>query len=240
MPNRKDLTNKKFGPLTVIALDEEKTALKKRAFWFCKCDKCNEIHSVRSDSLQKITRCPNDNSKETLRKNEIGNRYGKLLVIKQANKTNKNGNIFWECQCDCGNIITVNGIDLRRGHSTSCGCIKSLGEEKISKILKSHNIEFEKEKIFDTCINPDTNSKLRFDFYLPKYNILIEYQGSQHYEASNSGWNTEDKLTNQIKKDKIKEKWCKDNNIKLITIPYTKYNNITINTILEGSEPKYE
>ena len=47
-------------------------------------------------------------------------------------------------------------------------------------------------------------------------------------------------MTNQIKKDKIKEKWCKDNNIKLITIPYTEYDNITIDTILEGSEPKYE
>jgi len=231
MPNRKNLEGQKFGPLTVIKLDKEKTNLKKRAFWLCQCDTCGLIHSIRSDSLQQCDKCPNNNHSKLV-KNEIGNKYGKLTVIERAEKTNNNKNAFWKCKCDCGNEIIINGIDLRRGHSQSCGCIKSLGEEKISNILRKNDIIFEKEKTFEDCINPETNTRLRFDFYLPSYDILIEYQGSQHYEASNSGWNTKEKLINQIKKDKIKKQWCMNNNKILIEISYKDFNNITINKLL--------
>lgn len=232
MPNRKDLIGQKFGPLTVIKLDIDKTNQQKRAFWLCSCDNCNKVHSVRSDSLQKITRCPDDKNRTSLIKEEAGNVYGKLTVIEKAKKNNINKNAFWLCQCECGNQIIVNGIDLRRGHTHSCGCIKSLGEERISNLLKENNIIFEKEKTFENCINPETNARLRFDFFLPEYNILIEYQGSQHYETSNSGWNTKEKLTNQIKRDKIKKQWCINNNKKLIKISYKNFNNITIDKLL--------
>lgn len=52
--------------------------------------------------------------------NEIGNRYGKLLVIGPA--PNKNNKVRWTCQCDCGNIIEVYGHSLRIGRANSCGC----------------------------------------------------------------------------------------------------------------------
>lgn len=54
-------------------------------------------------------------------KNEIGNKYGKLTVIK-FHHTNKNGNAFWLCSCDCGLSTVVCGSYLRNGHTTSCGC----------------------------------------------------------------------------------------------------------------------
>lgn len=54
-------------------------------------------------------------------KNEIGNRYGKLTVIKYHH-TNKTGNAFWLCSCDCGLSTVVCGSYLRNGHTTSCGC----------------------------------------------------------------------------------------------------------------------
>lgn len=54
-------------------------------------------------------------------KNEIGNRYGKLVVIERA-ENNSSGNAMWKCQCDCGGMAVVSGTDLRRKHTISCGC----------------------------------------------------------------------------------------------------------------------
>ncbi len=53
-------------------------------------------------------------------KNEVGNRYGKLVVIAYDHS---NDGAFWKCQCDCGMTTVVSGASLRRGHTHSCGCI---------------------------------------------------------------------------------------------------------------------
>lgn len=54
-------------------------------------------------------------------KNEITNRYGKLLVINRA--PNVKTTAAWECMCDCGNIIVTTGARLRNGTVKSCGCL---------------------------------------------------------------------------------------------------------------------
>lgn len=51
-----------------------------------------------------------------------GKKFGRLTVIKQAGK--KNNKITWLCKCDCGNEKIVKGIDLKRQHVKSCGCLK--------------------------------------------------------------------------------------------------------------------
>lgn len=61
-------------------------------------------------------------------KNEIGNTYGRLTVIefagtKSANR-GKSRLAMWKCACECGATTVVNGHDLRRGNTTSCGCFK--------------------------------------------------------------------------------------------------------------------
>lgn len=238
MPARKDLTGQIFGPLTVLKLDEEKTKQQKRGFWICSCNICNNNHSIRTDTLKTIKYCPNNCHKGKI-KDETGNRYGKLTVLKQdENRQNKNQNIFWICQCDCGTILSVNGIDLRRNHTISCGCVHSKGEDKIISFLNKNNILYEKEKTFSNCIFPETNGILRFDFYLPDYDILIEYNGEQHYHTNNSGWNTETALKETQKRDNYKKQWCKDNNKTLIVIPFTDFEKININSLL-GKEKKY-
>lgn len=70
------------------------------------------------------------------------------------------------------------------GKTQSCGCLVSKGEEKINFILQELKIKFNTQKTFNDCINPKTNTKLRFDFYLPDYNCCIEYDGKQHYISS--------------------------------------------------------
>lgn len=56
-------------------------------------------------------------------KDETGNRYGKLLVLRRAEE-NKGGKVCWVCKCDCGNEIVVRGANLRGGKTNSCGCIR--------------------------------------------------------------------------------------------------------------------
>mgnify|MGYP001772563274 CR=1 FL=1 len=65
--------------------------------------------------------------------NEIGNKYGNLLVIKEASKGNS-GEIRWECLCDCGNSSIFRGTDLRSGKKISCAeCSKKRTAQKLLK-----------------------------------------------------------------------------------------------------------
>lgn len=84
-----------------------------------------------------------ENSKENNGKfiNEIGNRYGRLVVIaKDEEASNKNHRAYWICKCDCGNIKSVSSKCLRDGKTKSCGCLISVGEENITKLLNLFNI----------------------------------------------------------------------------------------------------
>jgi very-short-patch-repair endonuclease len=60
---------------------------------------------------------------------------------------------------------------------------------------------------------------LRFDFYLPKYNTCIEFDGKQHFEPVKIFGGNEN-FKEIIKKDSIKNMYCDTNGIKLIRIKY--------------------
>ena len=95
-------------------------------------------------------------------------------------------------------------------------CKESGGEKEIWKYLTKFNIKFEREKTFTDCKNINC---LKFDFYLTDYNICIEYDGEQHFNINHFFGGQ--KAYNKLKiNDNIKTKYCLDNNIKLIRIPY--------------------
>lgn len=81
----------------------------------------------------------------------------------------------------------------------------------IKHFLEDNNIIFEAQKTFDGCKNKDV---LPFDFYLPKHNLIIEYDGPYHYK------NISGKLGIQRKHDNIKNEYCRINNINLLRVPY--------------------
>ena len=72
-------------------------------------------------------------------KNELGNTYGRLTVIGYAGtKPTNHGKsclAMWLCSCECGGTVVVNGHDLRRGNTTSCGCFK---REQLLKANTTH------------------------------------------------------------------------------------------------------
>ena len=59
-----------------------------------------------------------------IRKDEIGKRYGRLVVLCFSHVDEKYKLAYWKCKCDCGNIVIIAGSSLRKGNTNSCGCYK--------------------------------------------------------------------------------------------------------------------
>lgn len=139
-----------------------------------------------------------------------------------------------KCKCKkCGEILYLNpNTILKNGGHRKCNV--SLGENRISKWLRLHNINFISQHTFPDC---KYKSRLRFDFYLPKQNICIEYDGMQHFE-SRDWFGGEEVYNIQIEKDNIKNQYCMDNKIKLYRIPYWDFDNI--DTILNDIKDEFE
>lgn len=74
------------------------------------------------------------------------------------------------------------------------------------------------KKTFDGCENIN---KLYFDFYLPEYNTCIEYDGLQHFKSIEH-FGGKKGLKETQKRDKIKDEYCKNNNIRLLRIKYNE------------------
>lgn len=230
-----NLIGKRFEKLVVI---ERVINEKNKVMWKCKCD-CGNETIVRPDSLKSgHTRSCGCLQKEIVKKrgldeeNMIGQRFGKLTVLSCDYKRTEEGKgSYWFCKCDCGTSNhSVSKKSLKMGRTVSCGCIKSKGEEKISQILQQNNIPFEKEVYINDYIF-STGGHPKIDFVVNK--IFIEYQGEQHYKARESGYFNQEKV-NKIKiRDLEKRQYCKNNNIKLIEIPYWDYDKLSLEYLIE-------
>ena len=111
-----------------------------------------------------------------------------------------------------------------------CSYNMSNGERIIANYLFEHNIKYKHNKTFDDLLGTTKNSRLRYDFYLPKFKLLIEYDGQQHFEVSQirniPAKYAEGIHHRTVKYDKIKNKYAKKNGYKLLRIPYTEFKNI--------------
>ncbi len=238
MSKKINILGQKYGLLTVI--EEAPSDKYGNAMWKCKCE-CGKIIITQGSRLRSggATSCGCKSTKSLIEYNhsrmkDLTNQKFNMLTALYPNGSNNNRNIIWHCKCDCGNECDVNSHDLITGNTKSCGCKRnnSYGEQKISQILKENNILYEREKTFPTCLFPDTQRLAKFDFYLPDYNILIEYDGIQHFVIGNGQYDNPEKFKITQQHDQFKNQWCKDNNITLIRISYTKYDTLTINDLL--------
>jgi len=150
--------------------------------------------------------------------------------IKESNEKHHNkygyDNFVYMNNHTKGNITCHEHGDFSQSpthHLSGRGCPKcssSKGEILIEQWLRNNNINNKMQKKFKDCRD---KRLLSFDFYLPKQNICIEYDGIQHYEPV-AHFGGEKTHLNVKRRDAIKTKYCKDNNIKLIRIPYTETN----------------
>ena len=116
--------------------------------------------------------------------NEIGNRYGRLLVIKRAG-SNDRGNAVWLCKCDCGNETEVPGIVLRDGRTKSCGCLRDeflgkmpKGEAAFNSLLDNYRRNAEKRGIEFDLSEQEFRSLTEQDCYYCGSPPLASYTSS--------------------------------------------------------------
>lgn len=229
-----DLTGNKYGRLTVLHKDSNRKT-NNGSYWICQCE-CGTIKSIKSSSLRRgeILSCGCLRNERTYKGNESnrdhleGQKFGKLTVIKR-DETKPKGVVYWICQCECGNLVSVQGSSLKRkdGNQTvSCGCYhRSIGATNILTCLVENNITFIEEYSFIDL------PKSRYDFAIIENNQiirLIEFDGEQHFKDIKK-WGG---LELQQKRDKVKNEYAISKNIPLIRIPYTERNNITLDLIM--------
>lgn len=127
--------------------------------------------------------------------------------------------------CDvCGHIWEATIANISKGKWCP-SCSVSKGEKRIKEWLLKNNIIFEREKIYDGLVS-DKGVNLRYDFYLPNYNLLIEYQGRQHEDFIEGLHTTYDNFKKQLRHDNLKQNYAKNNNIKLLEIWYYNFDDI--------------
>ncbi len=113
--------------------------------------------------------------------------------------------------------------------------LSSRGEVKIHEILEEAGLRFQEEYVIPGLCSSN-GRPLRFDFAVfdddGNLDFLIEYQGSQHYQAS-SKFGGKKGLYQQQFNDNKKRRFCALNGIKLIEIPYTEENFVNYDYIMK-------
>jgi len=156
-----------------------------------------------------------------------------------------NKKLKWECLNDeCGKIFEMSWSDISQG----CGCqecSKSKGEKKTSEVLINNNYNKISQEEFNKLINKDKYNEyyyipqmkyngliglgkglLSYDFYLPKYNLLIEYQGIQHEKYIPGFHKSIKDFEKQQEHDRRKKEYAQKHNINLLEIWYCDFDNI--------------
>lgn len=227
-----NLMNQRFGRLLVVDSAPNKNG---RTAWQCKCDCGNEItvttKSLRDGNTKSCGCLQKEVVSKQFSKNIANQRFGNLTAIKPTEER-KHGSIVWECKCDCGNIHFASAENLLSKHVSSCGCIRSKGNQKIKNILQDNNIPFIAE--YPIRVN---NINYYYDFALLKNEKIIcfiEYDGVLHFKQDlYHGWNNEDNWEKTQQNDIIKNNYANEKNISLIRIPYTDFDKIDLNYIIE-------
>lgn len=202
-----------------------------------KCGLCGEIYTTYLDHFKKdcfgaCNNCSNNSTGNHRRlpiekvKFQIESINENIWLNPEDYKTGHDNNLKILCGCCKKNIFVTSLNNYCGGHKKNrcdeCTNNISKGEKNIADFLTLNSIMYYPQYSFKDCIYIRV---LRFDFYLPNYNLCIEFQGQQHYDPI-KGWGDKEQLELNQKRDTIKRNYCKNNNIKLLEIPYWDIDNI--------------
>lgn len=192
------------------------------------------VYILRNKKYQ-CDKCGREKSNESKRigydkvKKEIESHDCKILTKREEYK-NTHDKI--RLRCKCGKEFETSFDVMRSNNKYQCNdcgyknAKVSKGEERITEYLEHNKIIFKSQYSFEDC---KYKQKLRFDFAVFDENsnlaFLIEFDGEQHFRAFDY-YGGDDKFELVKKRDEIKNNYCKNNNIKLIRIPYNKIDNI--------------
>ena len=120
MSKLEDLTGKKFGRLPVIKRHGYTDGARKLPTWLCRCN-CGNT-AIRTGKALKSSKNSGCDICRWSYLDLTGKVFGSLTVI--SKHSSGNGEVIWNCKCDCGNVIQVSTGKLNFGLTTSCGCAK--------------------------------------------------------------------------------------------------------------------
>lgn len=196
-----------------------------------KCKICgHEWNPIAESLVAKIPcgcpRCAGNAIKETSSfEGELQHTHPELKLLSPYVRSNKKVHLL--CT-DCNKDFWLTPNKLQQGqHCPHCKI--SHGERRIKNILTNLSVEFEMQKKFDG-LKGLGGRKLSYDFYLPNYNLLIEFQGEQHERPVIFKGITikiaQENFERQLEHDDRKRKYALDNNIPLLEIWYYEINQI--------------
>ena len=203
----------------------------------CRCKECGWEWDATPNKLQQGRGCPK------CWPQRLGREFRKSQEkfeedLREVNPTIKivseyqgsHAMIEYKCLL-CGRVSKTQAGKLLNGESSCHYCKASLGERKIIGVLEENEIFFEREKIFESC---RSKRPLPFDFYLPGFNTLIEFQGEQHFHPVDFSYTPTRAASEKAKKsferiqerDKIKREFANQNGFNFIEINYKEMNKI--------------
>lgn len=183
-----------------------------------KCLDCNQTYSKPIGEFLKNYKCPYCKGKQLINTKAvqalIGDDYEvmseyKDIYTKVLLRHKKCGFVF--------KILPKNFYKYKL--CPHCDKKVSKGEYRITNWLISQSLDFEKEKSFEWQVN----KKRKYDFYIPSHNLIIEYNGEQHYRDVPI-WHKTAKEQQQIDKEKQQE--AEQHGLKYLIIPYTQFKKI--------------
>ena len=223
-----DFTGKIINGIKIIAVVPDSGGKGKHKKWICECPACKKQYIKQSNHIKdSATSLCFSCAKEKIE--DLSNKKFNHLFVNFMLPKEKDKRTFCSCTCDCGTTnVIVQANHLKAGEIKSCGCLVSNGEEEIAKILKDNNINFIRQKTF-----PDLQYKslLRFDFYLPEINFIIEYNGIQHYQPVKF-FGGEESFNETKIRDELKRQYCLQNNINYLVI---KFNENILNSLIKNN-----
>ena len=191
------------------------------------CPKHGEFTIYAGNFLYKNVSCPVCKQEE---KRKTSEEFQEELKNINSNTILLNNYVNWDIkvkvQCKkCGNIWESFPLNLLRGRSCP-KCNQSKGEKAIEKVLNENNIEhlIQYQIKVPSSINSSGNAYI--DFYLPDYNLFIEYNGIQHYIPIEY-FGGKLSYEHQFIRDNYIKQYCTEHNIELLEISYTQYNDIS-------------
>lgn len=184
---------------------------------------CGHVFSMEPNSFMRGSRCPKCFGKHRktteMFKQEVNDLSKGEFELMSEYVNNRTKVKIKHIQCNHEYLVTPK--DFLRGNRCPL-CKQSKGERMVKNILESKNVIYEIEKCYDDL--KVRGKFLPFDFYLPNHNLLIEYDGEQHFKEVKY-FGGKKKLESQKRRDGLKNKYALDNNINLLRIPYTLTQN---------------
>ncbi len=219
---RRTLTNEEFQSRIskindkIILLEEYKginTKIK------VKCNVCQNEYLVLPNNLLKGNGCRQCYiNNKTLSESSIKSKLDKDICLVGKYKNTHTKTTFLCKRCN----QTWEALPSSVLYGNGCPkCNSSKGEKEIKKILEKKKMFFEQQKKFPNLFYKNCKNKLSYDFYLPHNNLLIEYNGKQHYEAIDR-FGGEEQFREQQYRDELKKQYASTNSLNLLVIKYNE------------------